>query len=55
MSGLLLYQHVTGVMKGQNPAPNHVYAALVLLLSFIYATFRRIEITVDADGVTLSY
>ena len=55
MSGLLLYQHVTGVMVGQNPAPNHVYAVLVLLLSFIYATFRRLEITVDADGVTLSF
>jgi hypothetical protein len=55
MSGLLLYQHFTGVMVWQNPAPNQVYAALVVLLSFIYATFRRLEITVDAEGVTLSY
>lgn len=55
MSGLLLYQHLTGVMVGQNPAPNQVYAALVALLSSIYATFRRLEITIDAEGVTLSY
>jgi hypothetical protein len=55
MSGLLLYQVVTGSMVGPNPAPNQVYAAMVALLSFIYATFRRLEITVDGEGVTLSY
>lgn len=55
MSGLLLYQLVTGSMVGQNPAPNWVYALLVILLMFIYMTFRRLEITISSEGVRLSY
>ena len=42
-------------MNGYNPAPNGVYAALAASLVLIYLTFRRLEIVVDTDGVTLSY
>jgi hypothetical protein len=55
ITGLLLYQVGTGVIVGLNPAPNEILLIIDLLLIGIYATFRKMEISLTSDGVILGY
>jgi hypothetical protein len=54
-SGLLTYQLLTGRGLGPNPAPNPVLSAIDTTLIGVYFTFRRLTITLDHEGLRLSF
>jgi len=51
----LILQSVFGIPVGTRPAPNYLLLILILTLVLIFANFRKLSITVDAQKIEVNY
>ncbi len=54
LGAILIYQSTVGPL-GENPAPNALLAAFLILFFFIGANFVRLQLNMDSRGIMVSF